>query len=528
MAHGKETPRQKMIGMMYLVLTALLALNVSSETLQKFIFLNQSLEHQVKEGVAKHQRLVSGIAAQVSELGNRDEDRAVLEKAQRVREATAQIIEYTNELKVTMVEVSGGYDDDGNLMGAQDMDKVATHMINQKNGVILKDKLNEYASFLEKETGDPFDPIAYDGRDHPEYKDDPEQRKKDFSVLSFESTPTAASLATVSQLQTVALEYEGRALDKLASSVGAKDIQFDKITPMVRAKSNIVAAGTKYEAEMFIAASASGITPEMYRDGSKLPIVDGKGKVEFIASAANYDSEGLSKKTYQAEIKIKSPRGDSTYRETIEYFVAKPVIQIQSAAVQALYLNCGNELTVQVPALGAAYNPSFTASGGTAIPGSKKGLVTIVPTGKQVTLNVSNSGTFIGAEKFPVKNLPLPTFVVKSGGNPVNMKSGFSATAVPRNISLEAIPDESFALFLPKDARYRVTEFDVTLGRGARTVDKVTSSSPNVDLTRFVQLIRPGDRLVIEIKEVQRMNFKGDVEPVRVSQNQSVVTIPLN
>src|SRR5690606_2605127 len=103
MAHGKETPRQKMIGMMYLVLTALLALNVSSETLQKFIFLNQSLENQIKEGTAKHQRLVSSIAAQVAELGNREEDRAVLEKAQKVREATAQIIEYTNQVKEKMI-----------------------------------------------------------------------------------------------------------------------------------------------------------------------------------------------------------------------------------------------------------------------------------------------------------------------------------------------------------------------------------------------------------------------------------------
>ena len=44
MAGGKETPRQKMIGMMYLVLTALLALNVSTTVLDKFAFINKSLE----------------------------------------------------------------------------------------------------------------------------------------------------------------------------------------------------------------------------------------------------------------------------------------------------------------------------------------------------------------------------------------------------------------------------------------------------------------------------------------------------
>jgi gliding motility-associated protein GldM len=136
MAGVKETPRQKMIGMMYLVLTALLALNVSSETLQKFIFLNSSLENQVKDNVNKHERLVAGIATQVAELGNRKEDQTVLERAQRVREATNQVISYTDELKIIMINESGGLNEDGTLKNAQDMDKIANYMINKGNGVI--------------------------------------------------------------------------------------------------------------------------------------------------------------------------------------------------------------------------------------------------------------------------------------------------------------------------------------------------------------------------------------------------------
>ena len=43
MAGGKETPRQKMIGMMYLVLTALLALNVTKEILDAFIAIEKNI-----------------------------------------------------------------------------------------------------------------------------------------------------------------------------------------------------------------------------------------------------------------------------------------------------------------------------------------------------------------------------------------------------------------------------------------------------------------------------------------------------
>ncbi|MGK7392962.1 MAG: gliding motility protein GldM [Candidatus Cyclobacteriaceae bacterium M3_2C_046] len=527
MAGGKETPRQKMIGMMYLVLTALLALNVSSETLEKFVFLNESLERQVSESIAKNDRVVANIAATVEELGGREQDIEVLDKANKIREATNEIIKYTNEVKVEMVEITGGYNEDGELIGAQDMDKVANYMINKKNGETLKARLNEYATFLSQELDEDFAPLAYDGKNHPVYKDDKEQKQKDFATLTFESTPTAACMASVSQLQTEVMAYENKALEDLAKKIGAGDVKFDVITPMVRPKSNIIAAGTKYEADLFIAASASGMTPKMAVNGSNIPVVGGMGKVEFTATGGgSYDADGLSKKTYEAAITIDMPGGrDSTFTQSIEYFVAKPVIQIQSASVQSLYLNCGNELQVNVPALGSAYNPSFSAQGGTAIPGSKKGLVTILPKAAEVTLNVSSSGTFIGAEKFSVKRIPIPSIVAKSGGRPIDLKSGVSAPG-PRSLTLEAIPDESFAQFLPKDANYRVAEFTIFLGRGARPVTQITSTSPTINLNQIASSARPGDRIIIEVKRVERMNFKKEIEEVRMPTE--VITIPLN
>ena len=216
---------------------------------------------------------------------------------------------------------------------------------------------------------------------------------------------------------------------------------------------------------------------------------------------------------------------DSTCTDQIEYFVAKPVIQVQSAAVQALYLNCGNELNVQVPALGSAYNPSFSAKGATAFPGSKKGLVTVVPSAKEVTLNVSSGGTFIGSEQFRVRGIPLPTIVVKAGGRPIDLKTGVPAPG-PRSITVEAIPDESFAQFLPKDANYRVTEYDVFLGRGSRPVTSLKSNSPVLNLAQLAQQAKAGDRIVIEIKEVQRMNFRKQIETVRLPS--TVFNIQLN
>jgi hypothetical protein len=95
-----------------------------------------------------------------------------------------------------------------------------------------------------------------------------------------------------------------------------------------------------------------------------------------------------------------------------------------------------------------------------------------------------------------------------------------------RSIDVKAVPDESFAQFLPKDARYRVTRWEVTLARGSRPVGqpkRVTSESAS--LADFASRARPGDRLVIEVKQVQRMNFRGQVENVNIGTFTSVVPL---
>jgi glutamine amidotransferase PdxT len=73
---------------------------------------------------------------------------------------------------------------------------------------------------------------------------------------------------------------------------------------------------------------------------------EGFGEVEFTARADKYDENGQQRKSFTAEIEISG----ETYKEQIPYIVARPVISITSASVQALYRNCGNKLNVQVPA----------------------------------------------------------------------------------------------------------------------------------------------------------------------------------
>jgi gliding motility-associated protein GldM len=187
---------------------------------------------------------------------------------------------------------------------------------------------------------------------------------------------------------------------------------------------------------------------------------------------------------------------------------------VQSASVQALYLNCGNELNIQVPALGSIYDPSFSATGASVIKGANKGLITVIPTAANVSISVSSGGNFIDAVKLSVKTIPKPTIEVYAGGKPVDEKRGMT---MPRSLEIAAIPDESFKNFLPKDARYRISEWTVTLARGARPVSPpLTVTAGSISLGALAAQARPGDRLVIEVLTVQRMNYKGEVENVKM------------
>ena len=523
MAGGKETPRQKMIGMMYLVLTALLALQVNSAILLKFKFIDDSLM-EVNEKTSKAaDNTIGGIQAAVVKNQNQAGDVAVLNQSKEIRAKTREMMAYLGTVRERLLKASENNGPEMKNMSAED--KVAETMLGgKKNGIAyteLKPKLNEYSDYIRKFVPDAT-PLALDAKQDPRVTEK-DQKNKNFAELNFENTPVVAALATLSEKETEILKYESEALSALAQKVGAKTIVFDKIDAFASAESNTVAAGTKYKAELFLTASASSINPKMTANGSPIPVgPDGKGRVEFVARPGNFDKDGNAKASWTGTIKFNQGGRDTTFVKKIEYTVSKPVMQIQSASVQALYLKCGNKLTVAVPALGAQYKPSFSASGAQVLNGAKLGDVTLVPNSKQVTLNVASNGNAIGSQTFQVRPIPKPEIKCFVGGREANEKQGTPGTAV-RSMTLKAIPDAGFATFLPEDARYRVSRYEITLVRGKRpALPTKQISGPTAELSDVVNTYREGDRIYVEVKEVQRLNFQNNVEQVGVSKSFNI------
>ncbi|MCB0487399.1 MAG: gliding motility protein GldM [Cyclobacteriaceae bacterium] len=530
MAGGKETPRQKMIGMMYLVLTALLALQVSSAVLEKFAIINVTLEELVAEDNKKNAAILAAIRESAQGKTNPKVVTA-LANAEKVREATANAMQEIEKLKGEMMKVSGTDKVDGvfiNNHGSQ----VATMMIDPRNtrGKAFEKMLNDYVTTLNQLTGEQYNKIAKAPKDIDFFKDDPDHNKKDFLTFTFENTPPIAALTTISQFQTEMMATEALALGKLAVDAEAGVVKFDKIVPMVKPKSSIVAAGAKYEADMFITASAEGLTPEMFMDGKKLDVqLDPSygvmmGKVSFPASAGAYDATGLARKTFEAEIRIGDSE-DQIYKQSIEYFVAKPVIRVTTGNAPTLYMNCGNLVNIEVPALGTDYNPSFSARGGSVIKGDKPGRVTLVPKERKMAVTVANGGATLGTENFDVKPIPSPKYVAMDNNRrPIDMKNGVrGASLTGLRISAEA--EENFKQEVPQDANYRIRSMEVILARGTQRVATINANSEILDMGAWRSQFRPGDRIIVDIKTVTRRTFQGEDE--RVAIRSEVLNIPI-
>jgi gliding motility-associated protein GldM len=464
-----------------------------------------------------------------------------MKQANDVKAKSAEIVKQLEDLKNELIKATGGVNTEkGGYVNPNGETVVESIMIGpegSENGKanIIKDQLNKYADYIGSVTGKKYDKLAIDASEDPNLVKDEAQKRKNFANLNFGQTPMVAALATISQKQTEVVRYESEALAYIADKLGKVEIKPDKVEVNMSAESQYVASGTKYKAEMFLAAGFSGVTPVMTYNGANAPVSNGRGKVEIPATMQGGspvpNREGTVKKTWAGVVKFKTSSGrDTTFNKTFEYYVVKPAIQIQSATVQALYFNCGNDLSVQVPALGADYKPVFGTTGGCQqIPGNKLGYITLVPQNlNPVTLSVSSGGNMIGSQEFKVRPIPRPGLEFRNQGKLVNQQIGETTSSLGTQLQAVAVGDPGFVAALPNDAKFKVTSWEVTLVRGRRpVVGPMTVSGDYANIGQIRQAAQPGDRVFIKVNSVKRMNFKGIVEDVQPA-GSPVANIPIN
>jgi len=535
MAGAKETPRQKMVGMMYLVLTALLALQVSSSIIDKFLFLNSSLEIANSKAEASSEASIAALEKTIKdqeEKGGKASPVALknLDRAKELRKKTKAMLARIESFRQKIVKEAGdGVDPKtGQIKNAKEETKVEIMMIatNKKGqGYTLKKELDDFVTRLYNDYKDlgiqPFDPLTPTNEKNPLYKTDPINRGKDWVNASFGQTPVAAAIAVLEQKKSEVIRYEQEILKRLGAVDVDNAVKFDKIVAMVSAESSVLAPGDEFRAKMFLAASASNIKSTMTFNGGPVTVRDGVGEVKIPIAAG---VKGSSEVPWKAVISFVDQKGENqTYETSGKYTVVEAVLQISSGTLNPLYINCANPLVTSVPALGASYNPSFDVSQGRAIPGSQKGEVTVVPANLgKLTLGVSSGGNKIGSKEFDVIPTPPPTVALfnSAGDKEIPLDK-----PVPLgNFQILAQPEPNFYKALPKECSYRVTGVIVTHIRGGAGIGERSYSSGSMNLPKDFD-VRKGDALSFKITGVQRASSLGGIEDIKIKQ--SVVTIAI-
>lgn len=475
-----------MINMMYIVLTAMLALNVASEVLEAFRLIDSSLIHTLSAVDMKNKQIYTSF--EQAYIENPAKVQEWKQKADQVQTITKKLDDYISNLKKELVIYSGSEKigpeypyrpgsfilvtqegDSLEITKQDDLNGTSEFMIKQKKAEELKENINTYKNDL----------VNILGEDEPELKEtilraletpDPKgtgaRDKKTWESLHFENTPMAAILTVLSKTQIDVKNSESSVLNYLYSQIDAGSFKFNKLGARVIANSNIVFQGEPYEAEVFLAAEDTTQQPEIFINGRQAEVSEGKAIYKVSTSES-----GIFK--WNGLIKYKTPDGifkDYKFEQT--YQVTKPSITMSATKMNVFYRGIDNPFDISggIPKEDLQIemeNGKYTKSGDIWL---------IRPTeldeqGKRtkvtVYANVNGTRKIVGTSMWRVKKVPDP--VAQVGG-----KSGGDIRKEVLTIQdgvLAILEDFDF------DFKYKVTEFELQTTTGGYTDIKKSKSN---------------------------------------------------
>lgn len=540
MGGGKETPRQKMIGMMYLVLLALLAMNVAKEVLQSFETLGISLRESAKVVSASNEDFASQIkdAVQKEVEGGNKKNEALIAYTDSLMGRAQDVTTYIQSLIDILGKPEyGNKDPENGSIEKKDENTINMNLFlgiddaangGRGNGeaMKLKDALNGYVdwanNFMSEKLNDStkFKYICLEPKDDPSVSN-PENKEKTWEYLTFHDVPLIANVALLEKFKSDINTIQTKALNIIKQRLSNITFKIDSLIAVDAPVSQIVPAGLQFETKLYVSMASNEIKPQFEGPGIK---TDPSGNFAIMTIGAQggfAEGQNEKKQAYSATIKV--PKADGTFALLPvkgEFLVRKPEVVITSKSVQNLYRACGNKINIDVPALGDLYNPVITATGGADViqdPGNKK-VFTIVPQGKEcivgVSSNTNGQSLKIDDIKYSVIGPPRPAIQLIANGKPYD-----GTTPIPKksNLSLKIVPDKEFMEKLPADARYEVGQVTVKVARGLGAPKTVLSQSGDgkdarvgISLALGVSLQNddPGTKIYIEVDKILRVNFK--------------------
>ncbi len=526
MASGNISPRQKMINMMYLVLTAMLALNVSAEILKAFSMINNSLEATNGSIRQKNDGLYAAFDKKMADEPGKAE--VNYKKAMMVKKESELLLKFVQDIKDKMTDAGGngnGKVDEKDFKNDQGIKRViddgnidiSTNLLvnpdgKSKLGIELKDKINAYRDKVSGviAAGDKAKVKIYmEEAKNPDKKVG--EAAKNWLQSSFGEMPLMGSITLLTKFESDIRNTETEVVGYLLGAIDAQSFKFDQLVAKVIAPSNYVLTGQDYQADVLLVAYDSRQDLNIIVGGEALPVEGGLGRYKVRAT-----TEG--EKKWGGVIKVKNPAtGEETdYPFESSYTVARPAAVVSPDKMNVFYIGVDNPVSISAPGIIPANLQPSISGGGSISGGNGKYIVKVNAPGKvSVTVNgkgVDGKSSVMGASEFRVKYVPDPTATI--GGLSPGQVGTAQFKAQGGMIAL--LKDFDF------DLRFNIQSF--------RMIYIAPRSDPQVEIVsgpvysgRSQQIIRnakPGDRFIFdEIKAIGPDKVTRILNPVTYGLN---------
>ncbi len=414
MALPKE-PRQKMINMMYLVLTALLALNVSAEILNAFKVVDKSLQNSSTNLSSANATLYKSLKDKMNDPQSA-KDAAVWEPiAEKAQTLSDQVYNYIEGLKLQLKQ-EAGLDSKGDF--SESNLEAATRLFDTKGeGKVLESKLLAYKEAIldvDKDVQQPAGNFVRDkfGSTLP-IDVTPVGNAKDFTSSFFHMTPTVAALTILSKFQNNIKNSENQVVSFIHSKIGAVIVKYDQFAALVGQTSSYLMPGDKLTITAGVGAYSAAAQPVISIGGSNAQVVDGRGSVDITAS-------GSGEHKVPVVINYKDPSTGETKSATTEvsYTVGTPGgSAVMLDKMNVFYIGVDNPVSISS---GTGDEKTHVSMTGGNISKNSAGHYTVrVSSPGKASITVDADGKKSTYE-FRVKNIPPPVLKVgPSGGGRV-------------------------------------------------------------------------------------------------------------
>jgi gliding motility-associated protein GldM len=480
-----------MISVMYLVLTAMLALNVDKQVLDAFVMVDHSFTQTIDNFTAKNQRIYNDFAAAAKE--NFKKAGALNEKVLKVKTSSDSLYHYIYSLKEAIVKkVDGPEGDINSIKSPENLNIAAQIMITEKHGLALKEAINRYRESLLslvdtsntqliaaiKKTLDTSPPPKKEGS------------TPSWEESKFEGYPLIAVITLMSKIQSDIRNAESDVINNLYTQIDARSFKFNKLQAQVISKSDYVLQGTTYEAKIFLSAIDTTVKPEIIVGGTTLSLVPGENAGLYKTTTSK---EGKGELT--GHINYKTPEGLIVpYPFKHEYEIAVPSFTVSPTKMNVFYAGLDNPVSVSVPGISAS-NIKVEISIGSITP-TKDGYIVRIDKDKvgakpviTVSTMIDKTLKVIGTTTFRVKRVPDPVASVAGKIEGVISKAELMA----QDGVMAKIPDFDFEM------NFKVQSFVVSTIKASFVNDEPTKgnkfSQRQIDIMRG---LNPGNRIYIE------------------------------